>query len=182
MKEPFQPSAETEENTQYVPYNLCSWQRCLWQWIPVKIFSCPDRRNSVHKLLSAHSSAQSITPCDWDGLQQQAEQCNRSRFIEQNNRSWGSDIYATYISKVLDWINLGLFRESALGVLPDFCLLIKFNWKGSRCSLRPFYCTNRGMIHRESGKYTWKAPKHLHSVLAWFELFLDWRSKASRSK
>lgn len=147
-------------------------------------FSCLNRRFSVHKYtLCAHSSVQSVTPCDWYGLQQ-VEQGNRSRSVEQNNWSRGSGIYATQISKVLDWINLGLFHRIECARCPP------------RHTVSSFSSTGRdpGALWDHSVGYdTWRerqihmksmflTPKHLHSVLAWFELCLDWRSKVSRSK
>lgn len=118
-------------------------------------FSCLNRRFSVHKYtLCAHSSVKSVTPCDWYGLQQ-VEQGNRSRSVEQNNWSRGSGIYATQISKVLDWINLGLFHRIECARCPPRHLsphLVQL--EGIQVLSETILL---GMIHGERGKYTWKA-------------------------
>lgn len=95
-----------EEDTQCVSDKICSWQRCLWRWITEKICFLPRLKvfNTQIKVnclkLFAYSSVQSITLCNWEGLQQQVEQCHRSRSVEQKNWSWGHDIYAIHVSSL----------------------------------------------------------------------------------
>lgn len=181
-----------EENAQCVSYKLCSWQRCLWQWVTGKICFLP-RQNVFYTQIKvnclklfARSSVQSITLCNWDGLQQQVEQCNRSRSIEQKNWSWGSDIYAIHISAVLDRINSSLFH----------------GWECTRCAPRLLsphlvqleriqVLSETTVIHTKvwymgkvGDRYKWKAhswyPKHFFGTfcvgLVWI---VTWLNKSS---